>query len=346
MAHEDVALSPAVPGFDPMQVDAYLRAHLSGLSGPMRLQPIAGGQSNPTYFVTYDRHRFVLRKKPGGVLLPSAHAIDREYRVMSALAQTVVPVPRMVLYCEDEQVIGTPFYLMDRLDGEVAHDAALPTVSPERRQPLYQALARTLAALHNVEPSAVGLGDYGRGGNYFSRQIARWTRQWELSRTREDANVQALIDWLPAHVPADDITAIAHGDYRVGNVMFHPVEPRVVGVLDWELSTLGHPLADLAHSCIAWHSEPSEYGGLRGLDLARLGLPPQAEYEEAYYDAVDHGLRMTAFHMAFALFRFSVIFEGIAARAKGGNAADANAGKTGLLSASFARRAVEALERA
>lgn len=210
---------------------------------------------------------------------------------------------------------------------------------------MYDALAITLANLHNVDPSAAGLADYGKTGNYFSRQIARWSKQWELSQTRSDRSVQQLIDWLPAHVPAEDMTTIVHGDYRVGNVIFHPNEPRVVGVLDWELSTLGHPLADLAHSCMAWHSLPNEYGGLMGLNLRELELPSQNAYEEAYYQAAQHDLRMTSFHMAFALFRFAVIFEGIAARAKAGNASDAQAARTGLLAANFAQRAIDVLDR-
>jgi aminoglycoside phosphotransferase (APT) family kinase protein len=345
MAEIDGSSALGQAEFDVSRLDEFLRAVIPGLVGTIGINRIAGGQSNPTFFVTYGENRLVLRKQPPGELLPSAHAIDREYRVMHALAATTVPVPRMLTYCNDRDVIGTPFYVMERVEGEVFHDAALPGAAVERRRTMYRSLAQTLAELHNVDPVAVGLEDYGKTGNYFSRQIARWTRQWDLSRTREDANIQQLIEWLPAHLPIDDTTTISHGDYRVGNVIFYHREPKVAGVLDWELSTLGHPLADLAHSCIAWHSQPDEYGGLGGLDLSRAGLPSQAEYEDAYYGAARHDLRMTIFHMAFALFRFAVIFEGIAARAKAGNAADANAAKTGLLSASFAQRAVALLER-
>jgi aminoglycoside phosphotransferase (APT) family kinase protein len=331
------------PEFDAGKLDRFLRTSIARLEGPMALERIAGGQSNPTFFVTYDTRRLVLRKQPPGELLPSAHAIDREYRVMGALRKAGVLVPTVVLYCDDRDVIGTPFYIMDRLEGRVFHDGALPGVSSDERRLMYQSLAQALAALHNVDPASVGLSDYGKSGNYFARQIARWTRQWELSRTREDANIERLIAWLPENIPDDDVTVVTHGDFRVGNVMFHEREPRVIAILDWELSTLGHPLADLAHACMGWHSGPHEYGGLTGLDLAALGIPSEAEFAQAYYEAAHHRLRMTRFHMAFALFRFAVIFEGIAARAKAGNAADSNAAAVGPLAASFAEHAVDVL---
>lgn len=329
--------------FDADRLDQFLRASIPGLEGAMTLKRIAGGQSNPTFFVTCESRGLVLRKQPPGELLPSAHAIDREYRVMGALKKVGVLVPNVVLYCEDRDVIGTPFYIMDRLNGRVFHDGALPGVSREDRGLMYRSLAQALAALHNVDPASVGLADYGKSGNYFARQIARWTKQWELSRTRDDANIDRLIAWLPKNIPDDDATVVAHGDFRVGNVMFHEREPRVIAILDWELSTLGHPLADLAHACMGWHSWPDEYGGLMGLDLVALGIPDEAEFTNAYYGTANHGLRITGFHMAFALFRFAIIFEGIAARAKAGNAADANATAVGPLATSFARHAVDAL---
>ncbi len=336
---------PAGVDLDQDRLDGFLRRSVEGLSGPMRIERVSGGQSNPTFFVTYDSRRLVLRKKPPGTLLPSAHAIDREFRVISALAQTDVPVPRAVLYCEDADIVGTPFYVMERLDGRVFHDCALLGVPPAERGLMYRSLAETLAALHNADPTLIGLADYGKAGNYFARQIARWTRQWELSRTRESAELERLIAWLPAHIPADDATAISHGDYRIGNVMFHPREPRVIAILDWELSTLGHPMADLAHSTIAWHSRPDEYGGLEGLDLGALGIPGQDEYEGDYYRRAMRRLRLAPFHLAFALFRFAVIFEGIAQRARDGSAAAANAADVGnRLGASFARRAVRVME--
>jgi aminoglycoside phosphotransferase (APT) family kinase protein len=328
-------------GFDSDALDAFLRAALPGLKGALLLEGVAGGQSNPTFFVSSDNRRLVLRKQPPGELLPSAHAIDREYRVISALMGTDVPVPQALLYCADRTIIGTPFYLMERVDGRVFPDCALTSVSREDRRAMYQSMARTLAALHNVDFTAVGLGDFGKPGNYFARQINRWSRQWQLSRTREDPNIERLAAWLPEHVPADDTMSLVHGDYRIGNLMFHPIEPRVVALLDWELSTLGHPLADVAHGAIAWLSLPEEYGGLLGRDLATLGLPALEDFEADYAAAVRHGRRLTSFHLAFALFRWSVIFEGIAARAQAGNAASENAAETGRLAAAFAQRAAQ-----
>jgi aminoglycoside phosphotransferase (APT) family kinase protein len=332
--------------FDPAALGAYLGRTLPDARGELHIERVPGGQSNPTFFVTCGERRLVLRKQPMGELLPSAHAVDREYRIMTALAGTDVPVPRTILFCDDRGVVGTPFYLMERLDGRVFADSALPGVAPHERGLMYESLARTLAALHNVDPGKVGLADYGKAGNYFARQIARWSRQWELSRTRDNPDIEYLIDWLPRHIPEDDETAIAHGDYRMGNVMFHAHEPRVIAVLDWELSTLGHPLADLAHSCIAWHSWPDEYCGLLGSDLVALGIPDEHAYTAAYYGAAHRSARMTHFHLALALFRFAVIFEGIAARAKAGTAAAANAAEVGHLAVNFARRARDVIEAA
>lgn len=328
-------------GFDIAALDACLKAAIPGLAGAPRLTPIAGGQSNPTFFVDYEGRALVLRKQPPGELLPSAHAIDREYRIIRALAATDVPVPPALLYCTEREVIGTPFYVMEKVEGRVFHDCTLPGVPREERGAMYAAMAKTLAAFHNVDYAAVGLADFGKPGNYFARQIGRWTRQWELSRTREDAHIDHLVAWLPAHVPEDDTTSLVHGDYRIGNLMFHPTRPEVVAVLDWELSTLGHPLADLAHCAMAWVSKPDEYGGIAGLDLEALGLPDRATFVATYAATARHGQALTDFHMAFALFRWAVIFEGIAARAKAGNANSANAADTGRLAAAFAARAAE-----
>ncbi|MCB1485339.1 MAG: phosphotransferase family protein [Hyphomicrobiaceae bacterium] len=329
--------SPA-PEFAPA-LQAYLREAIPGLEGAMRMQSISGGQSNPTYFVSFDNRRLVMRKQPPGKLLPSAHAIDREYRIISALADTPVPVPPSILYCNDPSHIGTPFYVMERVDGRIFHDCTLPDVSKSERRAMYRAMAQTLAAFHSVNVNAVGLGDYGKPGNYFARQISRWSKQWELSRTRDDPNVEKLIAWLPEHIPDDDRTSLVHGDYRTGNIMFHPTEPRVVAVLDWELSTLGHPLADVAHNAIAWLTACDEYGGLIGIDIDSLGIPSLDEYIADYNAAAGEPIELTNFHKAFALFRWTIIFEGIAARAKAGNAAAENASEAGKLAAIFARRA-------
>jgi aminoglycoside phosphotransferase (APT) family kinase protein len=333
--------------FDEQALEVYLRAHLPGIGdAPLHLDRISGGQSNPTFFATIGDQRYVLRKKPVGELLPSAHQIDREFRVMSALSGGRVPVPDMVHYCEDPGIIGTAFYLMRRVEGRVFALSRLPGAAPQERRRMYSSLAGTLAALHDVDPVLLGLADFGRKGGYFARQIFRWGRQWELSRREDDPNIDRLRDWLPKHIPDDTLSVLTHGDYRVGNVIFSPARPAIAAVLDWELSTLGHPLGDLAHCCIAWHCRESEYGGLLDQDLAELGIPSQSEFERDYYAAVRHGQRMTPFHMAFALFRFAVVFEGIGARAAAGTAAAPNAAEHVHLARVFAARGVEVIDSA
>ena len=330
-------------GFDPDCLDAFLQRALIDLRGPMSLQRISGGQSNPTFFVSYDNRQLVLRKRPSGPVLPSAHAIDREYRVMTALAGAGFPVPPMVLYREENDVVGTAFYVMERVEGRVFDDCTLPGVPPDQRRAMYLAMADTLGALHRVDWRSIGLADYGKSSGYFERQINRWTRQWQGSKTRELPDVERLIEWLPKHIPDGDATAIAHGDFRIGNLMYHPTEPRVVAVLDWELSTLGHPLADVAYSALAWRLRSDEYMGMRDQDLASLGIPTEQEYVERYSRDSRFG-KLESFHYAFSLFRLAVIFEGIAARSRSGNATSGNAEEVGKLSAVFARRAAEIVE--
>jgi len=327
--------------FDSGRLDAFLRGALQGVLGPMLLERIAGGQSNPTFFVSYANRRLVLRKQPAGPVLPSAHAVDREYRIMAALKATAVPVPTVLLFHPRSDVIGTPFYVMERLEGRVFADCSLPGVAPGERRVMIYAVAETLARLHRVDWAALGLADYGRTGDFFKRQINRWTRQWELSKTRELDDIRRLIEWLPANAPAGDLTRITHGDFRVSNLMFHPSEPRVIAVLDWELSTLGHPLADLAYSALAWRLRQDELVGFRDLDLRSLGIPGEAEYLERYYRIAPDCGRLGRFHFAFSLFRMAVIMEGVAARAKSGNASAENAAQVGIFSETFARRAVE-----
>jgi aminoglycoside phosphotransferase (APT) family kinase protein len=331
--------------FDRASLERFARRKFAEPQSEFLIERIAGGQSNPTYFVTLGIRRMVLRKKPAGATLPSAHAVDREHRVLSALAGTGFPAPKTILYCDDLSVVGTPFYLMERLEGRVFHDASLPGVAAADREAMIFDMAETLAKLHDVDPLSVGLGDFGRPAGYFQRQMQRWTKQYELARWRDLPDVEALIGWLPNHLPPDDAARICHGDFRLGNLIFHATEPRVVGVLDWELSTLGHPLADLAFSALPWITYPNEYGGFRGLDLARRGIPEQDAYIERYYASrrAPEEQRLAPFHTAFALFRMAVIFEGIAARARSGNAAAENAAEVGELSAVFARRAVECL---
>jgi aminoglycoside phosphotransferase (APT) family kinase protein len=330
-----------VTEFDAAALDAFLRHRLPGLRGPMRLQRIGGGQSNPTFYVSFDNRELVLRKQPAGRLLPGAHAVDREARVMRALAGTGLPVPEVVLYHADAALIGTPFYVMTRVPGRVFSDCSLPDSAPAERRAIYLSMADTMARLHRVDWAGAGLSDYGRHGGYFARQIARWSKQWELSKTRANDDIELLRDWLPRHVPDDSETVVCHGDFRLGNLMFHPSEPRVVAVLDWELSTLGHPLADVSFNCMAWRTLPREYGGIRGLDHAALGIPGEDEYLRHYYRLAGRRDGVTAFHFAFSLFRMAVIFEGIAARAASGNAASADATEVGGLTAAFATRAME-----
>lgn len=329
-------------GFEPEVLSAWLRERLPELKGEMGLERIDGGQSNPTFFVTFAQGpQLVLRKQPPGELLKSAHAVDREYRILRALKDTDVPVPPALFFCDDREVIGTPFYVMERLHGRVMSNYALPELAPRERRGYLVELAQTLARLHAVDWSAVGLGDFGKPGNFFERQIARWTRQWEASKTAENEDVEKLIEWLPKNIPAGDETTIAHGDYRLGNVMFHPSEPRIIAVLDWELSTLGHPLADAAYSSLPWLTEPDVFEGLRGLDLRAQQVPSQAEYLAAYREASGRNQVVHPFHHAFSLFRFAVILEGITARAKAGNAAGQDAVSVGRLSSRFARYGAE-----
>ena len=337
------------PDFDTARLAAYLKDRLPGLAGPLRLERIGGGQSNPTFFASFDTRDLVLRKQPAGDLLPSAHAIDREFRVMTALRPTGVPVPDCLFYETDRSVIGTPFYVMDRLQGRVFPGYDTQGVSPSDRRAMYRAMAETLAKLHAIDPAAVGLSDFGRPGSYFARQITRWTRQYELSKTDPVPDIEYLNAWLPRNIPEGETTALCHGDFRLGNLMFHPTEPRVIAVLDWELSTLGDPLADLAFNAMAWRSRPEEYGGIAGLDHAALGIPTEEEHIADYFRAA-HDLNggptpgLWPFHFAFALWRFAVIFEGIAARVRAGNAAAADAANTLTLSRAFAAQAVAAID--
>lgn len=322
--------------FDFDRLRRWLGERIPGAEGPMQWRRVGAGQSNPTFLVEFEQRSLVLRKQPAGELLPSAHAIDREYRVLKALAGSAVPVPAALCWCDDRAVIGTPFYVMDKLEGRVMSGHQLREVPAAERAAYWEAMAGTLAALHAVDWQAAGLADYGRPGNFFARQIARWSRQWAASRTRDDRHIDRLVDWLPANIPNHDTTAIAHGDFRLGNLMFHPTEPVVIGVLDWELSTLGHPLADAAYSAMAWHTPPEAFDGLRGVDLVSASLPTQASYLSAYRAAGGCPEPVTAFHLAFSLFRFAVILEGVAARAKAGNAAASDAAVVGAQSAAFA----------
>lgn len=326
------------------ELSAFLSREL-GISGDLVIEPIAGGQSNPTFFVDCGSRSMVLRKQPANAL-PSAHAIDREYRIMAALAASPVPVPRVIAYCEDRAVVGTPFYLMERVQGRVFNDPALPGVSPQDRRAMYLAMADTLACLHSVDWNAAGLTDFGKPGNFFERQIARFARQSAISNGMQSRQIADLVAWLSDNIPNNDITAIAHGDFRIGNLMFHPTEPTVVAVLDWELSTLGHPAADVAYSALGWRLQSSEYMGMSNHDLCTLGIPTEADYVASYKAAFGAAFAVEPFHFVFSLFRLAVIFEGIAARAREGTASAANAAEVGRLAGILAERATATIDGA
>ena len=331
--------SPSIP-FDATALQAYLRDRVEGMDGELRIDRFKGGQSNPTFLLTTPTHRYVLRSKPGpsAELLQSAHAIEREFRVQSALAGSDVPVARMHCLCEEESVIGRVFYLMDHVEGRIFWDQTLPEVGREERSALYDELNRVIAALHMVDMDAAGLSDYGKRGNYFARQIQRWTRQYESTRTVPIASMDRLIEWLPRHVPEDDDrVALVHGDYRIDNVIFHPTKPRILAVIDWELSTLGHPLADFAYHMMSWHIPPGTLRGLAGVDLAALGIPSEQHYIAAYERRT--AARISGdwnFYLAYNLFRLAGILQGIAKRAEDGIASNTQAVEYGRQAAPLA----------
>ena len=317
--------------FDTAALERHLAHRLEGFRGPLEVRQFKGGQSNPTYELRTPDALYVLRSKPGPAakLLPSAHAVEREHRVMDALAATDVPVPRMLLLCEDESVIGRAFYVMEHVAGRVLWDQSMPALSSADRATHYDEMNRVIAALHRVDPVAVGLADYGRAGNYFERQIGRWSKQYQASITQPIEAMERLIEWLPAHIPAsardDREVRIVHGDYRLDNLVFAPDAPRVVAVLDWELSTLGHPLADFSYHCMSWHIPPGSFRGIGGLDLASLGIPSEREYVARYCERtgrsdVDAVMADWNFYLAYNLFRIAGILQGIAKRVETGTA--------------------------
>lgn len=318
---------------DAWQVQAlgrWLLAHGLVRSAAIEVQVLAGGQSNPTFRIRDGQADCVLRKKPAGDLLPSAHAIDREYRVMQQLAGSAVPVPRMLAWCEDTSLLGTPFYVMEFLDGRVLSDQSLPGWQPRERAALYAEMNRVIAALHGVDPVAAGLADFGRPGHYVARQVARWTKQIEASTLAPPPALRRLMDWLPLHLPPEADSRLVHGDYRLDNLVFHPSEPRVLGVLDWELSTLGDPVADFAYHCMSWRIPAALWRGIGGLDGPALGLPEEAAYVRQYETTTGRGVAgHWEFYMAFNLFRMAAILHGIAQRAQDGTASAPDAAETG-----------------
>jgi aminoglycoside phosphotransferase (APT) family kinase protein len=318
--------------FDEAALHRYLKGVLPEVGDDLRVQQFQGGASNPTFLLTSgEGRRYVLRKKPPGQLLSSAHQVDREHRVMKAL-EGLIPVPRMRAMCDDPAVIGTAFYVMDYLEGRIFRDAKLPGHEPAERAAIYDDLNATLAKLHQVDFAAVGLGDYGRPGNYFERQVARWTRQYVDAKTEEIPAMDALIAELPGRIPKDPSVSIAHGDYRLENVMFHPTEPRIVAVLDWELSTIGHPLADIAYNAFLWRSHSPGWGSLDGVDFAASGIPTEAEYVAAYCRRTGRaGIEDWPFLMAFSIFRLASISQGVYRRILSGNASTMREAVNGCL---------------
>ena len=325
--------------FDIAALSAWLDANLDGFQGPLAVELFKGGQSNPTYKLLTPTRSYVMRAKPGPVakLLPSAHAVEREFAVMRALEGTDVPVARMYCLCEDESVIGRAFYIMEFVQGRVLWDPALPGMSNAERGAIYDEMNRVIAALHKADYAERGLADFGKPGNYFERQIGRWSKQYVASITQPIPEMDQLMAWLPAHIPAGarDVrrTGIVHGDYRLDNLIFHPTQPRVLAVLDWELSTLGHPLADFSYHCMAWHIPPGSFRGIGGLDVASLGIPTEAEYIRRYcartgFTTPDELAPDWSFYLAYNLFRIAAILQGIAKRIETGTASNAQAAKS------------------
>ncbi|WP_119678032.1 phosphotransferase [Indioceanicola profundi] len=319
--------------FDQGALEAYLSRHLEGFRTPASIRQFQGGQSNPTFLIEDAAGaKFVLRKKPPGKLLPSAHLVEREYQAMRALAGTPAPVPKARLLCEDASVTGTAFYVMDFIDGRVFADVTLPGMRPAERAAIFDAMNATLAALHSVDWRAVGLEGFGKPENYIARQVDRWSKQYVAAKTDEIPAMDRLMAWLPEHIPAGNETTIAHGDYRLGNLMFHSSEPQVAAILDWELATLGHPLGDLAYNCMAYHlpAGVKEFPGLMGIDLKAEGIPSEDEYLDAYCRRTGRsGIPDWNFFLAFSFFRIASICQGVYARALAGNAADRRAQRYG-----------------
>jgi aminoglycoside phosphotransferase (APT) family kinase protein len=321
-----------------------LRGHIAGFSGPIDVSQFKGGQSNPTYLIETPQRRYVLRRKPPGKLLPSAHAVDREFRVISALSAQHFPVAESILYCADEGVVGTAFFLMSHVDGRVFWEPQMPASDPAERAAVYDSLNATLARLHTFEPAAIGLADYGRGENYVARQVDRWSKQYRASETEPVEDMERLIAWLPAHLPPPQPPRLVHGDYRLDNVILSPDAPKIAAVLDWELSTLGDPLADFSYHLMQWHMPPSDAGtgSFVGFDLPAMGLPPLDAYVDAYVARTGFDPRaQLPVYFAYNFFRLAAIMQGIAGRVRDGTATSALAAAKGQLVRPLAAKAWE-----
>lgn len=311
----------------------YMHKHVDGFTGDLQIEQFKGGQSNPTFMLTAGSQRYVLRTKPAPAakLLPSAHAIEREFRVMDALSKAGFPAARQYALCEDEDVIGRAFYIMEFMDGRVLWDQSMPNMSNAERAAHYDEMNRVIAQLHTIDYKAIGLETFGKPGNYFGRQIDRWTRQYKASETEHIPAMEHLIEWLPQHIPAGEQTTIVHGDYRLDNMIFHPTEPRILAVLDWELSTLGHPLADFSYHCMSWHIVPGLFRGIAGLDLKSLGIPTEEDYLAKYSERTGIAIHKEdfRFYLAYNMFRMAGILQGIMKRYQDGTAASEQALKNG-----------------
>ncbi|WP_422021302.1 phosphotransferase [Pyruvatibacter mobilis] len=312
--------------FDEAALTRWCMEHVDGFEGPLTVRQFQGGQSNPTFQLVTPARKYVLRKKPPGQLLASAHQVDREYKVMKALADTPVPVPHMYALCEDDAVIGTAFYVMEHLEGRVFRDPTLPEQTPEERAAIYDDMNRVLAELHKVDFAAVGLEDFGRPGNYFERQISRWIKQYRAAETETIADMEELIAWMPDNIPDEDSVSIAHGDFRLENTMYHPTEPKMIAVLDWELSTIGHPLADLGYNSMLYHIDSPTMGTLTRVDFATSGIPDEDEYVAAYCRRTGReGIENWPFYVGFSIFRLASIAQGVYKRGLDGNASSEKA---------------------
>ena len=312
--------------FDEAALTRWCEANVDGFDGPLTVRQFQGGQSNPTFQLVTPARKYVLRKKPPGQLLASAHQVDREYKVMKALADTPVPVPHMYALCEDDAVIGTAFYVMEHLEGRVFRDPTLPEQTPEERAAIYDDMNCVLAELHKVDFAAVGLEDFGRPGNYFERQISRWIKQYRAAETETIADMEELIAWMPDNIPDEDSVSIAHGDFRLENTMYHPTEPKMIAVLDWELSTIGHPLADLGYNSMLYHIDSPTMGTLTRVDFATSGIPDEDEYVAAYCRRTGReGIENWPFYVGFSIFRLASIAQGVYKRGLDGNASSEKA---------------------
>jgi len=315
--------------FDPQSLQAFMLSHVEGFQGPLTVRQFRGGQSNPTYLLASPSGKYVLRRKPPGKLLKSAHAVDREFRVISALYAADFPVPRPYVLCEDEEIVGTIFFIMEFVEGRIYWELDLPDSDPGERRAIYEHANQTIADLHNFDFEKIGLSDFGKPGNYFARQISRWSKQYAASETSKITAMNKLIEWLPGNIPVDESATVVHGDYRLDNMIIHPAEPRIIAVLDWELSTIGHPLGDFTYHLMAWQMPAIGIGstGLQGKDLEALGIPSEEDYVASYCAKTgrDDGIANRDFYSAYNFFRIAAILQGIAGRVRDGTAASVHA---------------------